>query len=924
MVSSVKLILLRLSLLFFLAGMSTLPTYAHNGQNHQALGEDVSLNSALHWLELSQSVDGAVVNPADIATSFQSTSEALTVFTILDSSVANRSAALTLLENSPQTMTTENLVLLVIALSYHAQPFSAQQTELLTRQNKDGGFGAFVGYDSTALDTSLALLALQKVGADAVIASNALAFLSSTQLVDGAFGVYGDQGSVLVTAMVLRAIRSYLYTYNISDMLSRAIEFLYASENTDGDWGSYWETALVLQAVIPVTTDVSRYQRALDYLTNAQSADGDWNQRVYTTALAASVLKLLSSVEVPTDPEKAVVTGRITDANGLPITGAGIDVLGISTEIIDMQVDGSFIVSNLEPDSYVLAYSAPGYLGASQNITLQKGQFVDLGSIKLSIAPTAALINGVILDASNRTPIGGAVVSVVVNGQVSNTTTDTNGAYQLLAEAGQALIEVSAATYHSVSVSADLVAGTKVQFSPSLLLSSEEPPVTSSLFGIVVDEQGQFVSGATVVITGGSTITTSRNGAFEFTRLSSGEVELAISKRGYKSVTFDVVVPETANANVGNITLREQQTLPSSIVSGRIIDMVSGSGVAAASVVIGGLSVTTDTNGFYRITGIPVLEFNVSVNSSGYLFANKQVLLAEHTDLNLDINIRQAGLGGVSVAAVTTNQASYGAYDSVIISTTVKNDTALNQGARFYVNVKDSLGVEVASFSGVFLPPLDPKSSVEEVEHYQNHLAGTIEQFTPGEERTIQLEQWWNTLAAKPGTYTVTVQALDSLTSNLVSERSTLVTIDSTRSIAIDVKASPGYVLLNGSADIEIFAEVLNRSNTPITITFDYKLLDPLNQELTQGNTQFSLTSNQLNKQVELSVFPYGFVASGYYRLEVTNILGADIEELSEGAVFVPPSIRLRTTQSLQPNEVVPLEGVPVGSNIQVEGVDGE
>jgi len=924
MVSNVKLTLLRLCLLIFLTGMSTFHAYAHNGQDHLAAGEDVSLNAALHWLELSQSADGAIVNSQDIATNFQATAEALSVFTLLDSSVANQATALTLLQNSPQVMTTEGLVRLIIALSDNTQPFAAQQAELLARQNNDGGFGEFEGYDSTTLDTSLALLVLQKVGADTAIAGNALAFLSSTQKIDGSFAVYGDQASVIVTAMVLRTIRSYLYTYNISDMLSRSIEFLYTSKNASGGWGSYWETALVLQALIPVTTDVSRYQGALDYLKNAQSVDGDWNQRVYTTALATAALKLSSSVEVPADPEKAVVTGRLTDTNGLPITGAVIDALGISTEIIDIQADGSFIVSNLEPGAYIIAYSAPGYLGASQNITLQKGQFVNVGSIKLSIAPTAALISGVIKDASSNTPISGAVVSAVVSSQLSTTTTDVNGTYQLLAEAGAASIEVSAETYRSVTVSADLVAGTQVQFSPSLLLLTEELPTTSALHGIVVDEQGQFISGATVVITGVATTTTSTTGVFEFSGLSSGEIEITISKSNYQSVTFKVVVPERSNANVGNITLREQQTLPSTTVSGRVIDMVTGNGVAAASVVIGGSSTTTDTNGFYRITGVSVLEFTVSVNASGYLFANKQVLLAEHSALNLDINIRQADLGSVTVAAVTTNQASYGAYGAVIISTTVKNDTALNQGARFYVKVKDSVGVEVASFPGAFLPPLDPQSSLEEIEHYQNHLAGTIEQFTPGEERTIQLEQWWNTLTVKPGTYTVTVQALDSITSNLVSERSTLVSVDETRSISLDVKVSPGYVLLNGSSDIEILADVLNLSNTPINVTFDYRLLDPLNQVLTQGNTQFNLTAEQRNKQLSLSVFPYTFNSSGYYRLEVSNVTGADIGELSEGAVFVPPSIRLRTTQSLQPNEVVPLEGVPVNSNIQVEGVDGE
>ncbi len=898
---------------------------AHNGQNHQVQGEDERLNSALHWLELSQSADGVVVNSADIATDFQSTAEALSIFSLLNSATANKTAALSTLQKPPQSLTTEGLARLIIALNENQQPISTQQAELLSRQGTDGGFGQFSGYDSTAFDTSFTLLSLQKINADTLIASNVLGFLSSKQLSDGSFALYDDHGSVIVTAMVLKAIRPYLFTFNISDMLSRSIEFLYSSQNADGHWGSDWETAIVLQALIPVTTDVSRYELALDFLKGNQSVDGDWGQQVYTTSLAATVLSMLASVDVPTDPEKAVVAGRVTDAaNGSAIPNIVIDVLGVSTETVTIQPDGSFIVSNLDPGSYVLAYSAAGYLGVSQNVTLQKGQFVNVGTINLSIAPTAALVKGVITDSQTSEPVASATISVIIAGQASSTTADTNGVYQILVEAGQALIEVSAASYHSVTVSVDLVAGTQVQFSPSLLLSSEEPPSSSTLFGTVIDEQGQLIAGATVKITDGATTTTDINGRFEFTDLTPKEVVVTVSKNGYESVSFGLVIPERANANVGNITLREQLILPSTSISGRVIDMVSGNGVEAASVVVGGLSTTTDTNGFYQITDIPTLEFIVSVNAAGYLFTNKQVSLAEHTDLNLDINIRQADLGGVNIAAVTTDKTVYGAYDSVIITTTVQNDTTLNQGARLYVNVKDSDDNEVASFSGAFLPPLDPMSDLEELAHYQEHLAATIEEFAPGEQRVIKLEQWWNTLIVEPGDYSVTVQALDGITSNIVSERSVLVTIEPTRAASLDMKLSPGYVLLNKSAEIEIFAEIFNRSNIATLIEFDYALLDPSDQILTQGHEQINLTADQINHRLELLIFPHTFSASGHYQLEVSNITGVEVKDLITDSVFVPPSIRLRARQSLNPNEVVPLEGVTVKSNIEIEGVDGE
>lgn len=909
---------------FFLIAISN-SVYAHNGQSHQIEGEDANLNAALHWLELSQADDGSISSSSDIATDYQATSEALTIFSLLNSTIGSRVSSLSFIQTAPQVSTTEGLARLIVALDQNAQPFTTQRENLFSRQNQDGGFGEFVGYGSNALDTSIALIALQKAESDLLVASDALGFLSRNQLSDGGFALYGDNSSVVVTAMVLSAVRQYLYTYNISEMLSRSIDYLYEAQQQDGSWGSDWETALVLQAVIPVTTDVTRYSEAVEYLRAGQSADGDWNQRVYTTALAASALQMLNSVDVPADPEKAVIAGRIVDIqNGLPIASVNVDVLGVSTETVDLQADGSFRISNLDPDTYIVAYTASGYLGASQNITLQKGQFANVGTVRLTIAPTTALISGIITDATSGAPIMGASVSAVIGGQTNVSTTDENGGYNLLSEAGEGSLIVTANEYRAVNVSATLVAGTKVQFSPTLVSISDEPPASSTVFGRIVDEEGNSISDATISILGGVSATTNAAGIFELTGLNQGEIQVSVSKTAYETVGFSLVVPDRTNVDVGNITIRPQEVLPTTTVSGRVIDMSTGSGVSAATVVVGSLSTQTDTNGFYQVTDIPVLEFTVSVNATGYLYSGKQVSLAEHDDLNLDINIRQADLGGVEITDVVTSQTHYGAFDQVMITASVENKTSLTQGARLYVNVQNEAGEEVANFSGAFLQPLDPLADLEELAHYQQHLQETIEEFTPGEQRSILLEQWWNTLSVEPGNYTITVQALDSVSSNIVSERSTLVTVQPEQNVTLDVKALPGYVLLNSNAEVSILAEIFNRSNTIVSLNFNYQLQDPNGQVVTQGSAQFDIEPDQMNVSSQLSIIQHQFGESGYYQLVVTDVVGATVTELSQGAVFVPPSIRVRVTQSLDKNEVVPLDGVPVNSNIRVEGVDGE
>nr|WP_282562562.1 carboxypeptidase regulatory-like domain-containing protein [Marinobacter panjinensis] len=798
---------------------------------------------------------------------------------------------------------------------------------MLSRQGADGGFGHFAGYDSTALDTSYALIALQAAGSDVLVAGDALQFFSSAQQADGSFPLYEDQASVMVTALATKALKPYLYTHDIADVLRGSVNYLYSARNADGHWGTAWESALALQALIPVTTDVSKYGKAVDFLKASQSPEGDWGQQVYTTSISVAALKMLASIDVPVDPEKAVVAGRLVDASsGASIPSATIDVLGFSNEDVAISSDGSFVISNLGSDSYVVAYSAAGYLGASQSITLQKGQFANVGTIRLAVAPTTVLISGVITESGSGSPVPGVTITSVVGGNTNSTVSGVDGTYQLLSEPGTATLSVQSSDYYPVSATADLQAGTRVSFSPSLQALTEDQPNSSSVSGTVVDSNAQPIENVSISIVGSSSVSlTNEVGSFELTNLDGGNISVAVRKSGFESVNFSLVVPDRTNVDIGYISLKEEAVLPSTSIRGQVVDMVTGLGVPGASISVGSSKTTSDVNGFYQLSDIPVLEFTVSTNASGYLFSNKDVSLAEHTDLNLDINIRKADLGGVNIVQATTEKSVYGAYEPVLITADVENDTALNQGARFYVRVLNSEGKEVESFSGANLPPLDPQSDPEELAHYQEHLEAAIQDFAPGEQRSIKLEQWWNTLVVKPGVYTITVQALDGTTSNFVSESSTTVTVEPTNVLAsLDPKASPGYVLLNNQADIELYAEIYNRSNINVNLEFDYLLTDPDGRVITQGHSQLELAPENTNARQVLSVLPYDFDASGEYRLVVENVSGATVSSQSTGIIFVPPSIRLKATQSLSPGEVVPLEGVSVESKIQVEGVDGE
>lgn len=899
---------------------------AHESAPHQASENSEAINQALQWLEASRLESGAIVTASDEASAFQATAEAFHAAISVGRDIFESSDVLAFLDSAPAALPTENLSRLIIALQSAERSTTRAVEELLIRQGQDGGFGDYPGYDSTPLDTAFALLALQKVQRDAAVAGRALSYLSSAQLTTGGFGYYADQSSGMVTALVVKALKPYLYTFNISSVLSRAADFLYAIQEESNRWSSDWESALILQALIPITTDVSRYQESVAVLESNQRATGSWVDQVYSTALAISTLDLLANLEVPADPEKAVVRGRLIDAvGGSALTNARIDVRDFDLEAVSIDSSGQFVLSNLDPGAYIVSYSAPGYLSASQNLNLQKGQFADVGTIRLTVAPTASLVSGVLTDTTTGEPVAGAIVSVIVSGTSASAISNTNGEYQLLAELGDAVLTVTSDDYHAISATVTLTAGTAVNFSPGLLPIAESQPANASISGLILDESNQPLEGVSVSLAGAGSVVTESDGYFVLENLSAGEVRIEIAKTGYETLSSTLILPEKTRVNLGEVTLREQVVLPATSISGQVMDLSTGAPVAGASVTVGSASTTTDSNGFYSLRDIPVLEFTLQVNASGYLFTNKDISLTEHSQLSLNINIRKADLGGVEVAAVTSNAFSYGAYEPVLIRASLENNTALTLGARLYVKVKNVAGEEVASFPARYLPPLESALDEEELVHYQQHLEESVEHLTPGEQRDVQLEQWWNTENTAPGDYVVTVQAVDAATSNLVSEKSLVVTVEDTRELAaLRLAAIPGYVLLNRDAEVVVSAELLNRSNVSSVLAFDYQLIDPRGQVLIDGQGNIALSPDQTNLIVELDRLLHQFTASGDYALQLSNISGMDIVESSEGNVFVPPSIRLDIQQLLTPNEVVPLEGVGVTSNIQIKGVDGE
>jgi len=155
-----------------------------------------------------------------------------------------------------------------------------------------------------------------------------------------------------------------------------------------------------------------------------------------------------SAVDITIDTEApGGATGIVVDQNGVPITGASVQLTSVdNAENIPYhfsyftQYDGSFNITNLVPGTYQLSVTGPGWANYSTNISVISGEDTNIGKIELSPqSGVSGSVAGAIIDANSNLPISGATVQEIllnsdgsfsqVNGE--SALTDQKGTFSL-------------------------------------------------------------------------------------------------------------------------------------------------------------------------------------------------------------------------------------------------------------------------------------------------------------------------------------------------------------------------------------------------------------------------------------------------------------------------------------------------------------
>lgn len=438
---------------------------------------------------------------------------------------------------------------------------------LLALQNADGGFGSPA---STTHETALAYSALVAVITDATALGKAVNYLTSTQSADGSW--LQDPYS---TALALQALHysEYRPTLPLPPTTGTLAGKVVSAATREPLAGV--TVSLANNPVIVATTDSTGNFKLDNIPQGAQQIALSMNGYA-TTSLIATVtaggISNLGTLTLANASPSGIVQGVITDeATKAPLAGVIVKVY-VNLETTPMaaitSADGSFRITDVAPEYYVMSASKEGYTPIFFSGSIVAGGVLDFSPV-LSTKPlssTSGELTGKVVDDSISAPIAGAVITIVGT-KTYSTFSDSSGDYRItnIEAISGCTLRITASGYYdwnsnyalSFGVGAINYQGTK-RLIPA--------PSATSISGKVTDKETNMpIANAEVGITGtGIATKTNPDGTYSIQGINLLNFELKASAPGHfdksyvltnqyhgsYTVDFDIVASPAADTRI--------------------------------------------------------------------------------------------------------------------------------------------------------------------------------------------------------------------------------------------------------------------------------------------------------------------------------------------------------------------------------------
>ncbi|WP_019867116.1 carboxypeptidase regulatory-like domain-containing protein [Methylovulum miyakonense] len=534
------------------------------------------------------------------------------------------------------------------------------------------------------------------------------------------------------------------------------------------------------------------------------AASGFLTATAEATVMAGATLTLSPSLTEAsgTPPTTTSLLGTVVDADsGQALSDVDVAVSGGTLRTVT-DADGGFGLTGLQPGNWELDVSLAGYRSAHITLTAPAGTS-DMGVIRLpslSGAQDEGIVTGSITDAATGNPIANAHINLTGSSSTTSAVTNALGAYRIVAPTGNISVTASAPGYRDATGTATLTAGATLTFSPGLLTESATVPTQATLIGTIVDAaSNQPLSDASVVVAG-STVTamTDGNGQFRLEGLAPGAWVLDVNRAGYQGLRLSLTA-SAGTSDLGTIRL-PFATANGNTLAGVVTDSQGGQPLAGAVVTIASESkrVQTAADGSYRIEGIGANQFSVSISAVGYLSRQGDISLAQAGLSTLNVALERAAGGDIDIRSLVLNHPSFLAHGKIEADIQLANAKSTDRSVRLYGIITTVAGQVIDEFPARIIPLGGNAADALETVPGSGSLATNID---------------WHNGATAPGGYSLTVQAYDGVTGQLLAERGVPFDIQPTKTIGGSVEFNPPIAQLAAQQPVHITAKVSNRGN---------------------------------------------------------------------------------------------------------------
>lgn len=292
--------------------------------------------------------------------------------------------------------------------------------------------------------------------------------------------------------------------------------------------------------------------------------------------------------------------------------------------------DGSFLLG-LNPNTYTLIVSKPGYTSGTKSTTLSVGQ--NLTGVNYTLAENFAFLSGKVTT-SDDSPIEQAFINVISSSGGASTTTDQDGAFTISGLIGNSYsIGITKDGFTEKALIREVNDGDFINLTEILA------PKNGSVSGTVSDENGAILGDATITAsnTNGNEYTAISNASGEYSigSLELGSYTINASKTGYTSQSgsnFEITDEElNKNGTVINDLIANNVT-----ISGTITNSSTSSTLKDVEVSVSGErgsgSGLTNSSGVFSISNLSIGTYSIVTRREGFRAVVKEIIIESGTN----------------------------------------------------------------------------------------------------------------------------------------------------------------------------------------------------------------------------------------------------------------------------------------------------